>query len=454
MTQDVVFSYPDLFAVNYGCTGRGFIVNRKLFFGVIAASACSVSCMAQTFDIEGAYGLSGTDMSVLVYQPMAGPAVSYTIPSPNFVTFRGVEWDGARDRVVVLAIENNEARIATLNSVLDPASFTVIRSGLDVDASQVDVDPATGRVYWWENGQILSVESDGTGVALVEADNVSEPIMMEIDIVHDRYFILETTFDELEVGALGVPGSPQSIPLFSNNSGVSVGDVDINSVGGDLYWTEWYVNSGSGLVSRVLRANSNGLGVEVVYENDTPQTDALDVFYGIGALGDRVGVNVYGLPPGPGITRIIDLNLTTGSAVEITSEPMVNMDVVFSVSPILQQPESTLVEVGEEVLLNIASFDQNASFQWRRSGVALIDEDRVSGSQTDSLTIINAQLVDTNAYTCFVVTSTGGSEESEPAIVAVRGNGEAPCVADLTDDGVLDFFDISAFIQAFAAGCP
>jgi len=27
-------------------------------------------------------------------------------------------------------------------------------------------------------------------------------------------------------------------------------------------------------------------------------------------------------------------------------------------------------------------------------------------------------------------------------------------IADFTDDGVYNFFDVSVFLQAFAAGCP
>lgn len=39
-------------------------------------------------------------------------------------------------------------------------------------------------------------------------------------------------------------------------------------------------------------------------------------------------------------------------------------------------------------------------------------------------------------------------------IGAYEYNLEPPCVADFTKDGVLDFFDVSAFLTAFNAGCP
>jgi len=121
-----------------------------------------------------------------VYEPLDGPPAVYIISAPNFVTFRGLEWDAARDRMVLLTIYENQARIGSLNPTLDPRSLIVLRSGLDVGASQIDVDPATGRLYWWENGEILSVESDGTGVPEVEAENVAEPRAMEIDALRNQ----------------------------------------------------------------------------------------------------------------------------------------------------------------------------------------------------------------------------------------------------------------------------
>ena len=42
---------------------------------------------------------------------------------------------------------------------------------------------------------------------------------------------------------------------------------------------------------------------------------------------------------------------------------------------------------------------------------------------------------------------------SVEAILSVRTDPNA-CLVDLNDDGELDFFDISAFLTAFGAGCP
>ena len=191
----------------------------------------------------------------------------------------------------------------------------------------------------------------------------------------------------------------------------------------------------------------------MVYQNDTPPAQMLDFFGGLGVIGDQLGVIAYD----PfGTTRFIDVNLTSGLGVDfpLSYSNLSSLDIVFSASPIIEQPESLLVDVGQQATLNTASFDPNASYQWRRAGMNLVDDARISGTTTDTLTINDAQLTDTNAYTCVVIDSTGASEESVAAILAVRGDAAQTCTADLNGDGELNFFDVSVFLSAYSAGCP
>ena len=58
------------------------------------------------------------------------------------------------------------------------------------------------------------------------------------------------------------------------------------------------------------------------------------------------------------------------------------------------------------------------------------------------------------AYTCEVTSVSTSAVMSEPGYLVFQGATAPACPADLTDDGVLNFFDVSAFIQAFSAGCP
>ncbi|MBX3324227.1 MAG: FG-GAP repeat protein [Phycisphaeraceae bacterium] len=89
------------------------------------------------------------------------------------------------------------------------------------------------------------------------------------------------------------------------------------------------------------------------------------------------------------------------------------------------------------------------SYQWRRDTVPLSNGGGISGATTATLTV-TANSAAIGVYDC-VVTNSFGSETSDGAILAVR---PWPCLADLNQDGNLDFFDVQIFLQAFAAGCP
>ena len=97
----------------------------------------------------------------------------------------------------------------------------------------------------------------------------------------------------------------------------------------------------------------------------------------------------------------------------------------------------------------VAEGSPTISYQWRRDTVPLSNGGGISGATTATLTV-TANSAAVGVYDC-VVTNSFGSETSDGAILAVR---PWPCLADLNQDGNLDFFDVQIFLQAFAAGCP
>ncbi len=421
------------------------------YWAVIATSASI--CFGQTFRIEGVYGMEGPFADEILHQPIDGPMVSYTVSWPNFSEFRGLEWDAPRDRVIALAVVASESRIISLDSSLDPASMTVLRTGLDTNAWQVDVDPETGRLYWWENDQILSVNPDGTGTPTVEADLVPEPLLMEIDPSRNRYFISTDIAGDMQVGPLGVSGATHTFSTLSRGlSGAFMIDIDIEPISGDLIWTEFYIDLVTGISSSVVRADNDGMNPIVMYQNTAPPTTSLDAFYGVGLIGDQLGLIV--IDSSLGNVRLLDVNFTTSEVRERSTDRMFVMDIAYDANPIIEQPESVLVDVGDVATLHVESFDSSSTYQWRKQGMNLSNDARISGVNTNTLTILDAQLTDTNAYTCRVVDSDGEAGISQPALIAVRGEEEPECVGDLNDDGVLNFFDVSEFLQAFNNGCP
>lgn len=123
---------------------------------------------------------------------------------------------------------------------------------------------------------------------------------------------------------------------------------------------------------------------------------------------------------------------------------------------IATHPVSTAVDAGDAIVLGatLATGTQPLDYQWLRNGSPIADDGRVSGSQTATLTIDPAQAGDSDEY-AVQVSNDGGTVVSHTAFVAVRGGGGgSDCIADLNNDGLLDFFDVQAYLNAFSAGCP
>ena len=89
------------------------------------------------------------------------------------------------------------------------------------------------------------------------------------------------------------------------------------------------------------------------------------------------------------------------------------------------------------------------TYQWRKNGVPLVDDGRIVGSQTDTLTIMNANGNDTDSYDV-VITNDFGMATSDPALVAVR---PSDCAGDTDGSGVVDFGDLVSTLFLFG-DCP
>lgn len=122
----------------------------------------------------------------------------------------------------------------------------------------------------------------------------------------------------------------------------------------------------------------------------------------------------------------------SGSAPEFVTQP---------------QPQST--EPGQTATFSAIVNGDDLTYQWLRNGGPIFDNARVSGSATGFLTITDVQVSDAGEYSLATLNGCGGVI-SDGALLEVA----ASCPADLTGNGTLDFFDISAFISAYNAGDP
>lgn len=426
---------------------------KQCVFAVILTLCSSIAQAQHPYSVTRAFG-ADIWPGYFYVQNFDGTITPLTIDAPDFVGFSGFDFDRPRNRVVLIAAETGSARLISVSPSLDPGSIVNLRIGLDPGAQRVHVDPVTGRVYWWENDEILSVGSDGTGALVVEADNVPEPADMDIDA--DRGFYVIVSSGDVMMGDLDGVGtaSPTLIPhQMSGGNQVGVG---INPVSGDIYWTEVYdagvINGAASAVYRVPHTNPLGaaelmLGTEDLFMGLIPQ------YQDIAVIGNQLAAaSMTGILQGQTLTI---LNTTTSQIVDVlTPAVTTGISIDFTVDPIIHQPVGLIVDQGSTGALEVGSSDALSTFQWYRNGSPVIEDGRVSGVTTNKLVIDDAIASDTDTYACSVTTSGGEHQVSDAVVFAVRGSQEPFCDADLNGDGEVNFFDVSVFLNAYNFGCP
>jgi hypothetical protein len=112
-------------------------------------------------------------------------------------------------------------------------------------------------------------------------------------------------------------------------------------------------------------------------------------------------------------------------------------------------PGGGTFEPGETVVLSaVVDGPGPVEYRWRRNGMDLADDGRVSGSAEATLVIQNAGTTDSGGYQVFASGSCAAIL-STPAFVEVPG-----CAADFNHDGQADFFDYLDFVAALDAEDP
>ncbi len=422
---------------------------------LMVVSACVQA--QQPYTVTRVYGSVFPGWTDVFSYDIEGTLSSMTLGFPDFQGFNSIEFDRSRDRVVLIALETGAARFVSVDPSLDPASVVTLRTGIDVDAVGVNVHPDTGRIYWWENDTILSVDADGSGAAVIEADNVPEPEELVIDFEHDQYTLI--SFSDLLVGLLAGVSSPAptEIPMQLSSSADPIA-IAVEPFSGDIYWSEYLFPSGftgdACAVYQIPYDNLNGTP-QLVLGSEVPTLSPTATFSGIAVIRDQlIATSSLSLSsePAPELTL---KNLTTNT---VTSVPVVSplnaLSIDYDVAPILVHPIGAVVDQGDSYVLEVVPTDELASFQWQRNGEEIEDATRVFGATTNKLVIQEAMLSDTDTYTCMVTSTDGEQQRSDEAIFAVRGSQEPMCDADLNGDGELNFFDVSVFLSLYNAGCP
>ena len=117
------------------------------------------------------------------------------------------------------------------------------------------------------------------------------------------------------------------------------------------------------------------------------------------------------------------------------------------------QPQSLVVQTpGFGPTMEVIATNASA-YLWFKDGSPVPNGDNYAGAPT-SLLSITAGPETEGEYICRVTSPNGGSEYTEPAYLVYQGASVPACQADFNDDGLLNFFDVSLFIQAYSTGCP
>ena len=137
-------------------------------------------------------------------------------------------------------------------------------------------------------------------------------------------------------------------------------------------------------------------------------------------------------------------------------EALASWDAACGPISVVNHPQNASQPIGGTANFNVVTtgIGGGQTYRWQHlTGSLWVSLNNVanhySGTTTQNLTISNIVASDETSYRC-VITNVCSSLNSQPATLTIA----ASCIADLTGDGILNFFDVSAFLNAFSSNNP
>ncbi len=123
---------------------------------------------------------------------------------------------------------------------------------------------------------------------------------------------------------------------------------------------------------------------------------------------------------GGSVTGVTPVPVGVSGAMAVTGTETTAFAIVPAATPVITVPPvATVRNLGDTFSLTVtATGAPSPTYQWKKNGVALVDDAKVSGSKTATLTLSDGQKSDNGSYTV-VVTNGVGSVESPAARVSL-----------------------------------
>ena len=344
---------------------------------------------------------STSSVSVLMGAAGGGFFPRATVPvggsSPNWIGLTDINADGRDDLIAVVATPAGiTCSLGNGNGTFQTPRFTASPENLTL------ISPV-----------IQDMTADG--VPDVVAHNSSSTKFFVFRGFSNGNFVVTTVNTDTSVGSI---------------KGLAVGDFDAN-----------------GFPDVVLTAARGDTLLEVmVYPNRPNLNFAPPISFGsYGTNGSASGSNFP--------VRVGDVNADGATDVFFSDRfGQIGMLEATVGGPVLigERPQNQTVAPGATVSFSAASPSTGITYRWFKNGQPLLETAKVTGVETSTLSITDAQLGDAAVYECRIIGPCDAKSVS--AFLAVAGPIN-PCPADFDGDGFVDFFDLDAFIAAFEEGC-
>jgi hypothetical protein len=291
--------------------------------------------------------------------------------------------------VNVATVTSNSITMLVTTKVTPTVSITsdktTICSGGSVNFTATATNAGSAAFYQWKINNVSSGAPTSSNVfissSLTNGNTVTVELTSSISCV-TQSTATSTGIAIVIAAATQIVTQPadQSVCALGNNVTFTVAAV------GDALTYQWKIGSTD------LANNSTYTGVT---------TKDLTVSHV--ANSDLVGYSVY----------------VSGSCGNATST-VANLSVSASAITILTQPSAKSVAEGDKIQLSIAATGPTLAYQWMNNGVNLVDDSRISGSNTASVQISNAVLTDAGTnYTCLITSPCTTPLTSNAVVVTV-----------------------------------